>query len=341
MSEEKESSMQCSDFYDIADSYLGDELLVETNHEVLQHVEACAACRRELAARRELRSRLRAAFNGAAKPGATPEFAGRLRAELRAKALGQSQSRNLFFERIGRNGVWTAAVAASLVVVVGLFALQQRQSSTPPSTAGVAATGEHAHTRATENAGGRGEAWPQHQASPHVRKAGLELSEAAAGDHRDCAIKFRLAEDPIDLEEAGHKYDRAYINLASVVKTRSEDATGQFEFLESHSCVFKGRRFAHLVIKHRGRVVSLLVAERGQEEQAAGATGSGQVAPSDEARRQVNACSRSGEFQVSCFETARHAIFVVSDLSEAENLAVARTFAPSIREHIARGENAA
>jgi hypothetical protein len=340
MSEEKESPMQCSDFYDIADSYLSDELLVETNHEVLQHLEGCAACRRELAARRELRARLRAAFNGAATPGATPEFAGRLRAELRSKTLGESQARHLFFGRIGRNGVWTAAVAASLVVVVGLFALRQRQSSPPPPAA-VAATGDHAHTAATENAGGR-EAWPQHQASPDVRKASLELSEAAAGDHRDCAIKFRLAEDPIDLEEAGRKYDRAYVNLTSVVKTRSADSTGQFEFIESHSCVFKGRRFAHLVIKHRGRVVSLVVAESSQEKrQAAGATGSGQTAPSDEARRQVIACSRSGEFQVSCFETARHAIFVVSDLSEAENLAVARAFAPSIQEHIARGENAA
>jgi len=345
MSEEKESSMQCSDFYDIADSYLGDELLVETNHEVLQHVEGCAACRRELAARRELRARLRAAFNGAATPGATPEFAGRLRAELRSEALGRSQARHLFFdrigffERIGRNGVWTAAVAASLVVVVGLFALQQRRSS-PTQPAGVAATVDHAHTAATENAGAR-EAWPPHQASPDVRKAGFELSEAAVGDHRDCAIKFRLAEDPIDLEEAGRKYDRAYINLTSVVKTRSADSTGQFEFIESHSCVFEGRRFAHIVLKHRGRVVSLVVAERGQEEQAAGATGLGQAAPSDEARRQAMACSRNGEFQVSCFETARHAVFVVSDLSEAENLAVARTFAPSIQEHITRGENAA
>jgi hypothetical protein len=37
------------------------------------------------------------------------------------------------------------------------------------------------------------------------------LSEAAAGDHRDCAIKFNLAEDPIDLEEAGRKFDPAFI----------------------------------------------------------------------------------------------------------------------------------
>jgi hypothetical protein len=110
---------------------------------------------------------------------------------------------------------------------------------------------------------------------------------------------------------------------------------GQFEFIESHACVFKGQRFAHVVLKHQGRVVSLLVAEPEQNKTTA------QAATPDNTRRQANACSRSGQYQISCFETARHAVFVVSDLSEAENLAVAQAFAPSIQEHIARFENAA
>src|SRR5260370_9510591 len=54
--------MQCREFRDIADSYLGNELIVETNHEVISHLEHCAECRRELAARRGLRSPLRQAF---------------------------------------------------------------------------------------------------------------------------------------------------------------------------------------------------------------------------------------------------------------------------------------
>lgn len=328
--------MLCSDFYEIADSYLGDELLVETNHEVLQHLEGCAACRRELAARRELRARLRAAFASAAGRGTTPEFAERLRADLRSKALGQAKTRPIF-ERIGGRHI---AVAASLLLAVGagFFTLQQRRSSTPAaSRSEVAANAERARIAVVTGHGGEQEASPAHsQESPVMRNAGFELSEAAAGDHRDCAIKFNLAEHPIDLEEAGRKYDRAFIDLASVVKTRSEGLTGQVEFIEAHSCVFKGRRFAHIVLKHRGRVVSLLVAGREQDETAAHA---GQSAPPDDARRGVIACSLSGAFQVSCFETARHAVFVVSDLSEAENLAVARTFAPSVQEHIARAGN--
>lgn len=326
MSEESVVPMECSDFYEIADSYLGDELLVETNHEVLQHLEGCAACRRELAARRALRARMRTAFSGDSALAPRTEFAERLRADLRAKALSPVKARF----RFGRVGGWPAAVAASLLIAVALslFALQQRRSlqRTPAEVA------------VTENAGGR-ESQPQYQGPPdaHNSNAGFRLSESAVGDHRDCAIKFRLAEAPIDLEEAGRKYDRAFINLASVVKNRNEELTGRFEFIEAHSCIFKGRRFAHVVLKYRGHVVSLLVAEREQDEKTT-ATGAGQAALPEDARGQVIACSRSEGFQVSCFETARHAVFVVSDLSEADNLAVARAFAPSVQEHIARAE---
>lgn len=324
--------MECSEFDDIADSYLGGELSVETNHEVLQHLEACDACRRELAARRELRARLRAAFYGDAALSVRPEFEARLRADLRSKALGQATAQPTLFGRIGG---WPAAIAASLflAVVIGLFTLQQRQSP-QPVPADLAATGGHAQPAAGEKAEGS-QSSPQHQTSPGVSHVSFELREAAAGDHRDCAVKFNLREDPIDLEEAGRKFDPAFINLASVVKTRSEDLTGQFEFIESHSCVFEGQRFAHVVLKHRGRVVSLLVAEPEQNETTA------QAATPDNTRREVDACSHSGQYQISCFETARHAVFVISDLSEAENLAVAHAFAPSIQEHIARSEHAA
>jgi hypothetical protein len=335
MSEEKEDQMECSEFDDIADSHLGGELLAETNQEVLQHLEDCAACRRELAARRELRARLRAAFHGDATFSVRPEFEERLRADLRSKALGQATARPALF---GRAGGWPVAIAASLLIAlgIGLFTLQQRRSPQPLPADVAASVGE-----ARIAAKGKvevSEPSPQHQESPGARHTSIALSEAAIGDHRDCAVKFNLAEDPIDLEEAGRKYDHAYTNLASVVKTRSEDSAGQFEFIESHSCVFKGQRFAHVVLKHRGRVVSLLVAERVRDEKDARA---GQAAPPDEARREASACSSSGQFQVSCFETARHAVFVVSDLREAENLAVARAFAPSLHEHIARSEKAA
>ena len=43
------------------DAYLSNELLVETTHDLLQHLESCPECTAELATRTRLRSRLKTA----------------------------------------------------------------------------------------------------------------------------------------------------------------------------------------------------------------------------------------------------------------------------------------
>src|SRR5260370_22172321 len=82
--------MQWREFREIADSYLGNELIVETNHEVILRLEHCADCRRELAARRELRSQLREAFIKAPENQMSEEFGQRLSARLHEQAFGRS-----------------------------------------------------------------------------------------------------------------------------------------------------------------------------------------------------------------------------------------------------------
>ena len=153
------------------------------------------------------------------------------------------------------------------------------------------------------------------------------------GDHRDCAIKFRLAEKPIDLEVAGQKYDPVYINLTKAVLPQQGTVPLDAQFVEAHSCVFEGRRFAHIVLKYHGQVVSLLVtdAERANSVQSESVRKS--------ADPQVITCSQFDRYKVSCFETARHAVFIVSDLPEGDNLALARALAPPVFAHIMRTEN--
>ena len=51
--------MQCREFREIADTYLHDELLVETNIQVHSHMEHCADCRKEFGRRRELLTAIR------------------------------------------------------------------------------------------------------------------------------------------------------------------------------------------------------------------------------------------------------------------------------------------
>jgi len=76
--------MECRDVRELADSFLSEQLLVETNHDVLRHLETCPACRRDFADRRALREKLRAAFVTADSLGPRPEFAAEMRTRLRA-----------------------------------------------------------------------------------------------------------------------------------------------------------------------------------------------------------------------------------------------------------------
>jgi len=318
--------MQCRDFREVVDSYLCDELSVETNHEVLAHLEICADCRYELAARRELRATLRAAATKSAESQLDPDFAARLRARLRATVLPEEVTASNAGQRR-----WLA-LAACLFVAFGIIAVRQRSQA--PSAQRVASQKVN-----STNAN-------LHPAQPQSRPTGAsatinigmeELTTLSVGDHRNCAVKFNLPEKPLGLEEAARKYDPAYIDLAQTVKARVAESPASVEFIEAHWCVFHGRRFAHLELKQHGRLVSLLVTDLDTAETTAPRA----MQAGKKGEAQVIACSQIESYQVSCFETARHAVFVVSDLSEADNLNLARAFAPAVYHHLLRAEGVA
>ena len=79
--------MNCRDVREVADSFLCEELLTETNHEILRHLDTCPLCRTEIDARRRLRGALRDAFNRAPELQASAEFRNRLRDQLREVSL--------------------------------------------------------------------------------------------------------------------------------------------------------------------------------------------------------------------------------------------------------------
>ena len=310
--------MQCSDFHKIADSYLDDELLVETNHEVISHLERCSACRGELAARRELRARLRSAFANSTALQPASAFTNRLHAQLRANALGETSTVNW--------GQWVA-IAASVLLIVSVGLLATRLATRDTSTELVD--------------GGRGnqsDAANILQASPPpgaindaVNLFMMETAELAAGNHRDCAVDYKLAEEPISLEEAGRKYDRAYINLASAVTSHKSELMNQIKFIEAHSCAFDGKRFGHVILRDGEHLISVLVTDLADPPGADTSTGT----------RQAIVNSSSEGYQVSYLATAKHGIFIVSDLEAKRNSQIAALLAPSVYEHVRRTERIA
>jgi anti-sigma factor RsiW len=78
--------MECRDVREMADSFLAEELLTETNHEILRHLETCPVCREDIAARRALRAAVKRAFHNARDLESSQEFMVRLRTTLQDAA---------------------------------------------------------------------------------------------------------------------------------------------------------------------------------------------------------------------------------------------------------------
>jgi anti-sigma factor RsiW len=82
---------------------------------------------------------------------------------------------------------------------------------------------------------------------------------AAVGDHRYCALDFKLAEKPITFEEAARRFGDIYERLQDVAPPPAALSGGPLRLLERHSCIYQGHRFAHIVFEYRGEAVSLLI----------------------------------------------------------------------------------
>ena len=93
--------------------------------------------------------------------------------------------------------------------------------------------------------------------------------------------------------------------------------------LAAHACVWKGRRFGHIVLSFKDAIVSVLVT-RAETERAEYAS----AVPTE--------CPEASDLSVVCFAAPRHAVFIVSDLPANESLTLAQPLAPALRAHLSR-----
>lgn len=142
------------------------------------------------------------------------------------------------------------------------------------------------------------------------------LLHAAVGDHRFCAVTFKLQERPIGLEESARRYGGVYRVLETVEPSRATLSGGALRIVERHSCVYGGRRFAHLVLRYKGQAVSLLV---GDDPRSALARWGDRSRP----RAMPLDVADADGFRVASFGGPRHFVFVVSSLGEADMREVA------------------
>ena len=250
--------MNCRDVREIADSFLCEELLTETNHEILRHIESCPSCRTEIDARRRLRGTLRTAFDRAPELQPSAEFRNRLRNQLREVSVDSGRSWSLSTR-------WLA-LAAGVVLAVGAAGIVFMERSVVPTEA---------------------------------------LARDAVGDHQNCALKYRLVRMPVPLEEAAQQFDSAYRLLLDAPPDDISTPGGVARVTERHSCAFGARRFGHVIMEYRGRVVSLLMTANDSGNAV-------QEAIPHIIGRPVNGLS------VMSVNGTSHAILLVSDLDSGE-----------------------
>jgi len=301
--------MNCKDFKEIADSYLSNELLVETNHEVLQHLENCANCRRELGARRELRASLRSAVKNSLHSRINPAFAYKLKTDLRQKTFGKNHAWNFF----GSKAVFASLFAVMILAVA--FGLIWRKPETNTVNLNPVDTNK-TNINLPNNS------------LNYQRADFVEARKDAVDDHKNCALTHNLKEKPISLDEAAKLYGTANKGFdTTVIEALREGFGDNVKFIKAHFCLINGRRFAHVVVEFQKKVVSVLMTKR---ENADETNNSDAIS-----------CQTADGLQIACFESGNYSIFVISDLPETDNLLVARTISLSIKKHIGKSEKTA
>ena len=267
--------MKCQDFREIIDSYLCGELLTETNHEVLRHLEACANCRREIEVRRNLRLQLRFAVKNSPQYQMSDKFYSTLCVQLKQSVVPQKQVKQVFWMKPSN---WMA-FATGLILTLGLGFWFIKAQPTHLSSSEVALVNEEKVQNAT-------------------------LADFAVGDHQNCAVKYNLTEEPVEIDLASAQF----ADLRQAVVMPLENAAEKYEFLESHTCKFAGHNFTHIVFRHQNKTVSVLLTDL-QNYPALRNSGIAKIV--------------SNGYQIARFDVKDKAVFVISDLPEQDNLTTA------------------
>ena len=163
------------------DSYLNNELLVETTHEVLKHLESCKECAAELQARERVKGLLQKAF----RQDEAPDYlSDRIRREIRKPA---PDSRRW----------WMLAAAAAMALFIGVWGVIQWHSA--PDSARQETGSELALTESEEN---------------------LQILRVGLGDHVHCALDKGLWRERFSSDKMAERLGPEYADIVSLVKER-------------------------------------------------------------------------------------------------------------------------
>lgn len=211
--------MQCREFVEVSESYLSDELLVETNHQVNHHIEHCPDCRADFASRRVLRRRVNSAGRNAANFQINPVFNNKLEFGLKEEAM-----RSNFWSKLWSSPKILLPAMAVLILAFGFGIFYLNNGSSNIITA-----------------------------SNSLTKGLAELAHFAAGNHKECALeKLGMWEE---MSKSDYPEKAAYTE--KTLAPLKEKYSDNLEMLSVHDCEYQGKQFTHVVIRNGSNIVSV------------------------------------------------------------------------------------
>lgn len=274
--------MQCREFREVSESYLSDELLAETNHQINHHLEHCPDCRADFASRKVLRKRVNSAGLNAADFQINPVFNNKLEIGLRDEAL-----RSGFWSKLWLSPKVLLPAMAVLVLAFGFGAFFLNNESSNSITA-----------------------------SNSLTNGLAELAHFAAGNHKDCALEKLGMWEKMSQSDYPEKAGYSEKILAPLQAKYSDNV----EMLSVHDCKYQGKQFTHVVLRNGSNIVSVFFDKSG----VLSSPGGSRVSP-------ILSEVEDG-LQVASFASNAKSIFVISDLSETENLFIARVLSSSLSQ---------
>ena len=293
MAETRFQELSCGRLLENMDLYLDRELADNERQHLLRHFATCADCARELDVRSELKNRLKMAVS-------TEPVAVNLETRIRqALNTGARRTRPGYFARIAM------PVAAMLAVGVGLtitYQLGHLRFTVASQEAYISSISERV---------------------PWLLRVGL-------GDHVHCTVFRKLPANRPSFAQMAETLGPQYKDLLPVV---NEQVKGDYRVVMGHRCSYHRRKFVHISMTDGSRLVSLVIAKRGEGEAFDKAELPAILADGIPMYR-----ASVQRFSIAAFETREHLVYVVSDLGQDDNARMLAAMGPGIRAVLRRVE---
>jgi hypothetical protein len=155
------------------------------------------------------------------------------------------------------------------------------------------------------------------------------LMQETAEEHGICTFHYKDSPEPEAMNTSAVEYNPIFAGLDQVAKMHAR----KMKLRLAHFCDLVGRNFVHLGFTEGDQMVSLLITERDAKAMKNGA------APTDDGLRAGLQTALRGKYRIAAYQTSKHVVLVVSELSEPQTKELAESLAAPVSEHLRRLEN--